>query len=66
MLEIIESTILLLDDDDIRVRVQIVMLVEDRAVEAAIASKYFHLWKDADNEELEKTGSCERILRKYS
>lgn len=59
MLEIIESTMLLLDDDDFRDRVQIVMLVEDRAVEAAIAKKYDHLWKAQDEPENVKN----RIVR---
>lgn len=43
MLEIIESVMLLLDDKEIRQRMQIVMLVEEEAVRAAILQKYTHL-----------------------
>lgn len=43
MLEIIESVMLLLDDKDIQRRLQIVMLVEEEALRAALLMKYGHL-----------------------
>ncbi|MFN0198570.1 MAG: P-loop NTPase fold protein [Planctomycetaceae bacterium] len=47
MLEVIESVMLLLDDAVIRQRLQIAMLVEEEAVEAALKIKYKHLWGDS-------------------
>lgn len=60
MLEVIESTMLLLDDREIKKRVQIVMLVEERAVRTALEQKYKHLWqrKEPNNED-----TPEQILR---
>ncbi len=49
MLEIVESSMLLLDDDEVKKRVQIVMLIEEDSLIASLEQKYEHLW-DADEE----------------
>lgn len=45
MLEIVESIMLLLDNPEVRRRMQIAMLVEEEALEAALLKKYSHLQK---------------------
>ncbi len=49
ILEIIESIMLLLDDDEIQRRLQVAVLVEEEAVHHAIAEKYRYLWHDSAN-----------------
>ncbi len=49
MLEIIESIMLLLDDVEVQNRLQVVMLVEEEAVEYAISLKYQHYWRNLKN-----------------
>ncbi len=49
ILEIIESIMLLLDDDEIQRRLQVAILVEEDAVHHAIAEKYWYLWYDSEN-----------------
>ncbi len=48
MLEIIESVTLLLDDDQIKQRMQVAMLVEEDALETSLIQKYEHLWSSVD------------------
>jgi hypothetical protein len=49
ILEIIESIMLLLDDDEIQRRLQVAVLVEEEAVHHAISEKYRYLWHDSAN-----------------
>ena len=44
ILEIVESIMLLLDDEEIKSRLQVAVLVEEEAVHHAIAEKYRYMW----------------------
>ena len=46
ILEIVESIMLLLDDDEIKSRLQVAVLVEEEAVQHAIAEKYRYMWDE--------------------
>jgi hypothetical protein len=57
ILEIIESIMLLLDDNEVQSRLQVAVLVEEQAVHHAIAEKYRYLWQDSVNVGAEDTRS---------
>lgn len=62
MLEVIESTALILDDPEIRRRVQICMLIDEASFTRAVLQKYRYL-KDEAGTDQTRTYSPERIVR---
>ena len=57
MLTVVESLVLLLDDDGLKERIQIVMLIEDEAIRLALANKYIEMVRSRNFSLLQKEDS---------
>jgi hypothetical protein len=63
MLEIVESVMLLLDDEEINRRLQIAMLVEESSLSIALSKKYGFLRDEEHRDEADKSKALGRVVR---